>query len=286
MLSYRNLTENIQKNAKSKEEAIALALAEFGALEEDVNIEVIEEASKGFLGLKAKDAVVSVSLKDVAVFRAKKFLNEVFRDFGIEVTVSVTRDENGIAVDLAGDNMGIVIGKRGETLDSLQYLTSLVANLGLSRDEYSKVSLDTENYREKRNEALIALSERLANKVTKTGKRYTLEPMNPYERRIIHANLQNSETVTTFSIGEDPYRKVVIAPKNEKMHNRKKRPYKRDEAAETTAKVKETAPVLDEVTGEELPMTYPGGGQNGRFNKNKAGSFEEYLARENGDILG
>ena len=286
MLSYRNLTESIQKSAKSKEEAVELALNEFGAKEEDVNVEVVEEASKGFLGLGTKEAVVNVSLKDVAVFRAKKFLNEVFRDFGMEVQVTVTRNENGIAVDLAGVNMGIVIGKRGETLDSLQYLTSLVANIGLSRDDYSKVSLDTENYREKRNEALVALSERLAAKVTKTGKRYTLEPMNPYERRIIHANLQNSETVTTFSIGEDPYRKVVIAPKNEKPYTRKKRSYRRDEEVAENVEVHETTPVIDEVTGEELPMTYPGGGQNGRFNKNKAGSFEEYLARENGDILG
>lgn len=114
--------------------------------------------------------------------------------------------------------MGIVIGKRGDTLDSLQYLTSLVVNQ--RSDDYIKVSIDTENYREKRAEALLALSTRLADKVTKTGKKFTLEPMNPYERRIIHSNLQDSETVTTYSVGSEPYRKVVIAPKNAKPYGK------------------------------------------------------------------
>ena len=279
MLSYRNLTEKIEKSAKSKEEAVELALAEFGATEEDVNITVVEEASKGFLGLGTKDAVVSVELKDVAVFRAKKFLAEIFEGLKLEVKIDAKRTDDGIEIDLSGDNMGIVIGKRGETLDSLQYLTTLVANRGASKEQYAKVSIDTENYREKRNEALVALSERLADKVTRTGKRYTLEPMNAYERRIIHANLQASETVTTFSIGEDPYRKVVIAPKNEKPFTRKRRPFKKETS------IREQAVASQDIENEEdLPMTYPGGGQSGRFNKNKVSSFEEYLA-QNGDIL-
>lgn len=279
MLSYRNLTEKIEKSAKSKEEALELALAEFGATEDDVNVTVVEEASKGFLGLGTKDAVVSVELKDVAVFRAKKFLTEIFEGLKLEVKIDAKRTDDGIEIDLSGDSMGIVIGKRGETLDSLQYLTTLVANRGASKEQYAKVSLDTENYRQKRNEALVTLAERLADKVTRTGKRYTLEPMNPYERRIIHANLQSSETVTTFSVGEDPYRKVVIAPKNEKPFTRKRRPPRKETPAQT-----QNVDSAEFENEEDLPMTYPGGGQNGRFNKNKVSSFEEYLA-QNGDIL-
>ncbi len=276
-----NYQKKIEKSAKSKEEAIELALAELGVTEDEVTVTVIEEGNKGFLGMGAKDAVVEVVVKDLAIIRATKFLEDVFRGLNIEVGIKAERTENGISIELSGDSMGIVIGKRGETLDSLQYLTTLVANKGVSREDYSKVSLDTENYREKRNEALIALSERLADKVTRTGKRYTLEPMNPYERRIIHANLQSSETVTTFSIGEDPYRKVVIAPKNEKPFAKKRRPLRKD-SQENEAY---TAPAEDVAEGEEdLPMTYPGGGQNGKFNKNKVSSFEEYLA-QNGDIL-
>ena len=277
-----NYLKKIEKSAKSKEEALELALLELGATEEDVEVTVVEEGAKGFLGLGSKEAVVTVELKDVQAFRAKKFLTDVFAGMNLEVKIETKRTENGILVELSGDNMGIVIGKRGETLDGLQYLTSLVVNKGVLKDEYAKVTLDTENYREKRNEALIALSQRLADKVTRTGKKYTLEPMNPYERRIIHANLQASETVTTFSVGEDPYRKVVIAPKNERQHyNKKKRPYKKDNEP-----MQEDNTVVDEYYEEDLPMTYPGGGQSGRFNKNKASSFEEYLANDTGDILG
>lgn len=279
-----NYLKKIEKSAKSKEEAIELALQELGVSEDEVTITVVEEAAKGFLGLGTKEATVLVEVNDIAILRIKKFLADVFAGFNIDVQIDAKRDENGISVELSGDSMGIVIGKRGETLDSLQYLATLVANKGVSREEYSKVTLDTENYREKRNEALVALSERLAQKVTRTGKKYTLEPMNPYERRIIHANLQSSETVTTFSIGEDPYRKVVIAPKNEKPFVKKKRSYyKKDEYLIKEVTPQSTTEKFDDE--EDLPMTYPGGGQNGRFNKNKASSFEEYLARENGDIL-
>ena len=131
---------------------------------------------------------------------------------GIEVKVEARLEDDIIYIDLEGEDMGIVIGKRGDTLDSLQYLTSLVVNR--RSDNYVKVTIDTENYREKRKEALIALSNRLAAKVAKSGRKFALEPMNPYERRIIHANLQDNEDVTTFSVGQEPYRKVVIAPKN------------------------------------------------------------------------
>lgn len=209
MLNFPNKTE---KTAKSVNEAIELALCEMGLTESDVDIEIVDEGTKGFLGLGSKEAKVIVTPKEPVPYMARVFLSEIFKGMQLDVEIKTTFDGESLLVELSGEHMGIIIGKRGDTLDSLQYLTSLVINR--DSDKYIKVTLDTENYREKRYNALIALSERLAAKVIKTGKKYTLEPMNPYERRIIHSNLQANEEVTTFSIGEDPYRKVVIAPKN------------------------------------------------------------------------
>ena len=138
---------------------------------------------------------------------------EIFDDMGIKVDLDIKHEANELSINLIGDDMGIIIGKRGETLDSLQYLTSLVVNRG--EGSYVKVTLDTENYREKRFEALKTLALRIADKVTKTGRRHIFEPMNPYERRVLHAALQSHEAVTTYSIGEDPNRKVVVALKND-----------------------------------------------------------------------
>ena len=147
---------------------------------------------------------------------AKNFITDVLSAMGIEATVTSQLLGDVVEVNIEGDNMGVVIGKRGDTLDSIQYLTSLVINQ--KSEDYIKVSIDTENYREKREEALSALANRLAAKVVRTGRKFALEPMNPYERRIIHSNLQKNEDVTTFSIGQEPYRKVVIAPKNSKPY--------------------------------------------------------------------
>ena len=128
------------------------------------------------------------------------------------MNVETTADGDTLKVNLSGPDMGIVIGKRGETLDALQHLTSLVVNRG--DNEFMKVSLDAENYREKRNEALESLAQKLAAKVMRTRRSTTLEPMNAYERRIIHSALQDHETVTTYSVGQGINRKVVIALKN------------------------------------------------------------------------
>ena len=256
----------IEKSAKTKEEAIELALLELGLTEADVEIEVIDEGSKGFLGIGGRDAVVKVSYADNTSNRAQKFLDGIFSILGEEVAVDVKENGKDMSIELSGPDMGVVIGKRGDTLDSLQYLASLVENKGKSRDEYTRVTIDTEGYRQKREDSLKALSERLANKVAKSGKKYTLEPMTPYERRIIHANLQGNEEVTTFSIGEEPYRKVVIAPKNEK----RKPTYKKSAPKK----------VLNYFPDEDLPTTYAGGGQP---QVNKASSFEEYLAEHLND---
>lgn len=252
MSQFLRKNSSTEQRAKSVNEAIAAALKELNATEDEVTIDVIDEGAKGFFGIGARDAVVRATLKNAEQPTAKaaapaepakaaqpakkaaegspeetavKFLNDIFGAMNLDVQVDAKTDDQSMSIELSGDNMGIVIGKRGDTLDSLQYLTSLVVNQ--DSDDYIKVSIDTENYREKRTEALLALSKRLADKVTRTGKKFTLEPMNPYERRVIHSNLQDSETVTTYSIGSEPYRKVVIAPKNSKPYYKKNNGYKK-----------------------------------------------------------
>ena len=201
----------VEKTAKTKEEAIRLALEELGATEAEAEIEVIEEGSTGFLGLGSKDAVVKVTVNPNCAKRAEEFLSKIFELTGEEVQVDAVKDGETLKVNLSGPDMGIVIGKRGETLDALQHLTSLVVNRGDC--DFMKVSLDAENYREKRNDALESLAHKLASKVARTRRSTTLEPMNAYERRIIHSALQDNENVTTYSVGQGINRKVVIALK-------------------------------------------------------------------------
>ena len=202
-----------EKTAKTGDEAIELALAELGASKDQVEIEVLDEGSKGLFGiLGGKDARVIVTKKDSPADKATAFLSELFLSMGIRVQIDAELNGDVLNINLSGNDMGIVIGKRGDTLDSIQYLTSLVVNN--AKGSYIKVTIDTENYREKRKEALEALAVRIANKVERTGKRHTFEPMNPYERRIIHSKLQAYENVTTYSIGEDPNRKIVVMLKD------------------------------------------------------------------------
>lgn len=204
----------VEKCAKTKEEAIALALEELGATAENVDIEVLDEGSKGFLGIGSKDAVVRVTLKTPdSIKRAEDFLGRIFSLTGESVELDSKIENDCLKINLSGPDMGIVIGKRGETLDALQHLTSLVVNRGDS--DFLKVSLDAENYREKRNAALESLAHKLAAKVKRTRRSTTLEPMNAYERRIIHSALQDDENVTTYSVGQGINRKVVIALKQQ-----------------------------------------------------------------------
>ena len=177
---------------------------------------MIEEGSSGFLGIGSKPAVIKAAVKieklsvsDVA----ENFLHDVFTAMKMEVAVNVDYDEEKRTMDIeiSGDEMGILIGKRGQTLDSLQYLVSLVVIK--EADEYVRVKLDTENYRERRRETLENLAKNIAYKVKRTKRAVSLEPMNPYERRIIHSALQNDKYVTTYSEGEEPFRRVVVALK-------------------------------------------------------------------------
>ena len=172
-----------------------------------------DEGKKGgFLGLGSKDARVSAEVKDANAVIAKTFLGKVFSAMNLEVEIAAKSDDETLNVEMSGEHMGLVIGKRGDTLDALQYLTSLVVNH--ESNERVRVVLDTENYREKRQKSLSALAQRLADKVARTGRKHTLEPMNPYERRIIHSSLQSNDKVTTYSVGDEPFRRVVIAAKN------------------------------------------------------------------------
>ncbi len=208
--------EYIEISAKTVSEAITEACQKFGVTSDKLDYQVIEEGSSGFLGIGSKPAVIKASVKNEEISvedKAKRFLNDVFAAMNMGVVVSVKYDETAeeMDIDLSGDEMGVLIGKRGQTLDSLQYLVSLVVNK--ESDNYIRVKLDTENYRERRKETLENLAKNIAYKVKRTRRPISLEPMNPYERRIIHSALQNDKYVTTYSEGEEPFRKVVVALK-------------------------------------------------------------------------
>lgn len=285
---------SVESSAKTMEEAVSLGLEKLGASLGDVNIDILNEGSKGFLGLLGgKPVVVRLTVRDDAEVsdvlstlsesdaqkkpekktvkekaekakqaaaaktersampaegvkkperkpaeakkpveakpaaapaqpceqgtpeaKAQEFLLNVTKLMGVDVSVAAKRDEEGnVRVDMQGDTLGILIGRRGETLDSLQYLASLYVNHG--QDNYTRVTLDTENYRAKREEALMRLANRMANRAVKTGRKVVMEPMNPYERRILHSALQQNDAVTTHSEGEEPNRHVVITLKQE-----------------------------------------------------------------------
>lgn len=199
--------------AKTVNEALTNALIEFETTSDKVEYEIIEKESSKLLGLLSKPAKIRVRLKMTYEDIAIDFLNKVFEAMDMNVNIEVVYDEieRLMTIDLAGDEMGILIGKRGITLDSLQYLISLVVNR--NSENYIKVKLDTENYRERRRETLENLAKNLAHKVKRIHKPVYLEPMNPYERRVIHSTLQKDKYVETHSEGEEPYRKVVITPK-------------------------------------------------------------------------
>lgn len=292
---------------KSLEEAVQTGLLMLNLDRDDVQIEVIERESKGFLGFGRRDAVIKLTYDDgqpdpsvlaavkpaiekveapkaekpafekkpkmpkekpakapkaekaeapkveapkaeekpVEAPKAEKpkkiatpeeaahseavaqdFLKGILEIMGVEAEIkgSVDAEENTVHIELEGDNMGFVIGRRGETLDALQYLATIVTNK--AEDSRWRVSLDTENYREKRTQALVALANKTANTVTKTGKSIALEPMNPQERRIIHSALQDNKNVTTFSTGQEPRRKIVIAPQGQAANKKPSKPHK------------------------------------------------------------
>ncbi len=219
----------VKYSAKTVNDAITQAALALGASSEQLEIEVIDEGSNGFLGIGSRPAVIQAKKKFSLEGTAVDFLKDVFRTMNMEVEIDVVydADEKTMDIDLKGDDMGILIGKRGQTLDSLQYLTSLVVNK--YTEDYVRVKLDIENYRERRKETLETLARNIAYKVKRTRRPVSLEPMNPYERRIIHSALQNDRYVVTRSEGEEPFRHVVVSLKREQRNDRyEKGGYRRD----------------------------------------------------------
>ncbi|EPY6471542.1 RNA-binding cell elongation regulator Jag/EloR [Clostridium sporogenes] len=200
----------IEMTGKTIEEAINHGLMELNTSKDKVEIKVIDEGSKGFLNfIGTRPAKIEMNLKKDYEKEVRDFLESILKSMNVEANINIKEKKDVIKIDLSGSDMGIIIGYRGETLDSLQYLVSLVINKDQSCD-YKRVILDTENYRDKREETLKKLARRLGHKVRETGRSVKLEPMNPYERRIIHSELQNNNYVETYSEGEEPFRKVVI----------------------------------------------------------------------------
>ncbi|MCI9468932.1 MAG: protein jag [Oscillospiraceae bacterium] len=235
------MMKSIEKSGKTEDAAIAAALEELGLAREDVQVEIVERAKSGFLGIGASPAVVRVSYEapdeaaapeapapvvkeeapapeesvnaeelDADHAAVYNFLSGLMQHMGVAAVITMTdKEDGGINVELSGKGMGAVIGRRGETLDAIQHLTNYAVNRG--RDERLHISVDAEAYRAKREDALVRLAEKMAAKAIKYKRSMALEPMNSYERHVIHAALQDYEGVTTSSIGSEPNRRVVVS---------------------------------------------------------------------------
>ena len=208
--------EYVTFTAKTIDAALSEAAEQWNTTVDQLEYEVVDEGSAGFFGIGSKPAMIKARKKFTLEGAAEEFLKDVFHTMNMEIELDTVynEEEKTMDIDLKGDSMGILIGKRGQTLDSLQYLTSLVVNK--HSEDYIRVKLDIENYRERRKETLETLARNIAYKVKRNKRPVSLEPMNPYERRIIHSALQNDKLVTTRSEGEEPYRYVIISLKKEK----------------------------------------------------------------------
>lgn len=205
--------EFIEITAKTVDDAITDALVKLGTTSDQLDYEVIEKGSNGFLGIGSKPAVIRARKKFQLEDHVRDFLEKVFDAMQMEVEMQIQNDEANhvIDVELKGKEMGVLIGKRGQTLDSLQYLTNLAVNK--QSENYVKVKIDTEDYRKRRKDTLENLAKNIAYKVKRTKRPVSLEPMNPFERRVIHSALQNDKYVATHSEGEEPFRHVVVTLK-------------------------------------------------------------------------
>ena len=234
------MIKTLEKTGRTEDDAIAAALAELGLDRDDVSVEIVERAKSGFLGIGASPAVVRVSYEaedepeapaepeiveaaaeeapapaaaaeenpDYAAIRT--FLSGLLERMGVKADIEIgPRDNGGVNVNLSGSGMGAIIGRRGETLDAIQHLTNYAVNHG--SDKHLHISVDAENYRSKREESLARLAEKMAEKAIKYKRSMALEPMNSYERHVIHTALQNYEGVTTSSTGVEPNRRVVVS---------------------------------------------------------------------------
>lgn len=203
----------LEKTSRSVEEAIDEAAQELGVDRSMVRVEVLEEGSKGLLGLLgARPARVRITYFQQPLEEGRIFLQNLLDAAGIKSEISATVHEENAILEVSGDDVAALIGRRGQALDSLQYLVNIVANR--NAEDKQRLIVDVEGYRKRREESLRRLALRMADKVRKDKKKMVLEPMTPQERRIIHTTLQNVNNVSTYSEGEDPYRRVIISPEN------------------------------------------------------------------------
>ena len=205
------MTKTIEVSGKTEDEAIELALEQLKLTRDDVSVEIVERAKTGFLGLKNSPAVVKViyEAKEDRTERAQSFLLGLFERMDVETEMQVSESGGAIEVVLNSKDPGALIGRRGETLDAIQHLTNYVINRGGS--SRVRVNIDAENYRQRRNETLESLAARTAGKVMKYRRNMTLDPMNAYERHVVHAALQSYENIQTYSVGSEPNRRIVVA---------------------------------------------------------------------------
>lgn len=202
----------VEKSGRTVEEAVALALQELGVDRERARVEVLEEGARGFLGIiGGRAARVRVSVEEDVCEKAVQLVRDVVAAMELEAEIAAREEGDTVYISLQGNNLGVLIGRRGETLNALQYLVNLAVNRNCV--DRKRVVLDIEGYRKKREEALQRLALRLADKARRRGRSVVLEPMNPQERRIIHMALRGRDDIYTFSEGEEPFRKIVIAPK-------------------------------------------------------------------------
>ena len=213
------MQKSIEVQGRNEDEAIELALEQLNLSRDDVSVEIVEQAKTGFLGLKNAPAIVKVTYdaKEDRAEQVDSFLTGLFERMDIDVSMDIKEDESAISVILTGKDPGALIGRRGETLDAIQHLTNYVVNRSVSGRV--RINLDAENYRQRRNEALENLASKTAGKVLKYRRNMTLDPMNAYERHVIHTALQEHEQVSTFSVGSEPNRRVVVSYGEGKENN-------------------------------------------------------------------
>lgn len=224
------MIKEIIETGRTIDEAIQNGCDRAGKSKDDVTVEIIDMPKRGFLGIGVAPARVKIVFEEINTDKkeiAKDFLEDVLKKMGVNsCNIQVEQEENHISFTLNGEDLGFIIGRRGETLDAIQYLVGLVANK--IDGEYTRITLNSGNFREKREATLKSLAYKIAKNTKKTGKSVTLEPMNPYERRIIHAAIAEIDGVTSKSIGEETNRRVVISSTNPQKRFNNRKPYNRD----------------------------------------------------------
>jgi len=205
------MVKSIEVSGRTEDDAVEAALEQLGLTRDDVSVEIIEQAKTGFLGLKNTPALVKVlyEVRENRTERVEGFLLGLFERMGIEADMKIAEGDDAINVTLTGKDPGALIGRRGETLDAIQHLTNYVVNRGATGRV--RINIDAENYRQRRNETLESVAVKAAGKVMKYRRNVTLDPMNAYERHVIHSALQDYANISTYSVGAEPNRRVVVA---------------------------------------------------------------------------